>query len=183
MATSHTDNNVYDEAKKSYELQRNTSYGEVKPRRSVTTKEGKTSDKKVVVVLFMAVTALLICTVGVCIAFTLKIVELQSETAKLGQDFASLKSEQEGNSAIRFQQCEVLHQNLRQESAQNISDTVALYQNLSQDFSSLKIEQSEAIDATEQAIEMIYYNISQGYSSLKINIDILQEQTNQTIYL
>jgi hypothetical protein len=49
---------------------------------------------------------------------------------------------------------------------------------MSQDFASLKTEQDIAID---HAIEMIYHNISQSYSSLKIDIGILEDQTIQNI--
>jgi uncharacterized small protein (DUF1192 family) len=152
MATSHTDNNIYDEVKESFELQSNTGYGEVKPR-SVTTKEGKTSsDKKVVVIVFMAVTVLLMFTAGACIGFTLKIVELESEIARLESEIARLDF-----------------------------DTVALYQNFSQLLKTQEEMSSEAVDATGREIEMIYRNISQSYSSLKIDIGILQEQTIQNI--
>jgi hypothetical protein len=230
MDNPGVDDNFYDgiyaevdTKKESFDVLENCCYAETNsgtiksennPRGRVTTKEGKTtSGKKVVVIIFMIMTALLICTAGACIAFALKIIELQSETARLNQDFTVLKSDREQDSAV-----EVLHQNLenlrqesaqsisylrqesaqkisdlqqecvhnifdlQQESAKNISDTVALYQNLlSQDVASLKTEQEISSEAIDHAIEMIYHNISQSYSSLKIDIGILEDQTIQNI--
>ena len=58
----------------------------------------KVSDKKTVLLLFILVIVRLLCSVGGCIAFTIKILELQSEAAtlkRLSQDCATLQSELE----------------------------------------------------------------------------------------
>jgi hypothetical protein len=145
MQNQPDDGPVYAEVntrKENFDVIENSCYAATNSRVSSAVKPRKTtSGNKVKVILLTVVAALLVCTAGACIAFTMEIIKLQYATAKLSQDIATLKFDQEQiihNSTIKFQHYETLLQNLQQESAQNISDTVALYQSLSRNHSSLR---------------------------------------------
>ena len=88
MKNVHDDGDIYDEvgqvAKGSFEVAENSCYGVTNTRVTGVIKRGESaSSKKVVVMLFIFVIALLLCTISACIAFTVKIFELQSQITTL----------------------------------------------------------------------------------------------------
>ena len=88
MKNAHDDGDVYDEvgqvAKGSFEVAENSCYGVTNTRVTSVIKGGESaSNKKVVVMLFIFVIALLLCTISACVAFTVRIFELQSEITTL----------------------------------------------------------------------------------------------------
>ena len=88
MKNVHDDGDVYDEvgqvAKESFEVAENSCYGVTNTRVTGAIKGGESaSNKKVMVMVFIFVIALLLCTISACVAFTVKIFELQSEITTL----------------------------------------------------------------------------------------------------
>ena len=84
MKNVHDDSDVYDEvskvAKGSFEVAENSCYGVTNTRVAGAIKGGESaSSKKAMVMVFIFVIVLLLCTISVCVAFTVKIFELQSE--------------------------------------------------------------------------------------------------------
>ena len=84
MKNVHDEGDVYDEvgqvAKGSFEVAENSCYGVTNTRVTGAIKGGESaSNKKVMVMLFIFVIALLLCTISACVAFAVKIYELQSE--------------------------------------------------------------------------------------------------------
>ena len=135
MENVHDDGGVYDEvgqvAKGSFEVTENSCYGVTKTRVTGAIKGGESaSTKKVVVMLFIFVIAVLLCTISACVAFTVKIFELQSE-------ITTLKTQRV--SALEFK-VDIL----QEQTAHNYSDIEAtfqqVYHNLSKKYSSLQID-------------------------------------------
>ena len=135
MKNVHDDGDVYEEvgqvAKGSFEAAENSCYGVTNTRVTGVIKGGESaSNKKVVVMLFIFVIALLLCTISACVAFTVKIFELQSE-------ITTLKTQSVSALEFKFDM-------LQEQTAHNYSDIEIIFQqlnhNLSQKYSSLQID-------------------------------------------
>ena len=177
MKNVHEDSDIYDEvgevAKGSFEVTENSCYGVTNTRVTGAIKGGESaSSKKAMVMLFIFVIALLFCTISACVAFTVKIFELQSEITTL---------ETRSVSAI-----EIKFDMLQEQTAHNYSDIEATFQqfkhNLSQRYSlqiDLDMLQEESIQnfsLLESSTGIQYLNLSRSVFALEIEFNILQEQ-------
>ena len=187
MKNVHDDSDVHDDvgqvAKGSFELAENSCYGVTNTRVTGAIKGGESaSTKKVMVMLFIFVMALLLCTIGACVAFTMKIFELQSEitTLKKSQDCATLKSDLE---TIR-QEISYNFSSYNSGTEQALSNVIQiLYLNLSRaleiKFNMLQEQTAHNYSDFEAIFQQLYRNLSQRYGSLQIDLDMLQQESSQ----
>ena len=149
MKKVHDDSEIYDEvgevAKANFEVTENTCYEVTNSQiNSATIDRKNLSHKKAILLLFVLMTALLLCTVSACIGFAARILELQSETKRLSilrSEFDSLKQEiaLDANGTEQEFSTEMLYLNLsrshsaleikldmlKEDSIQNYSEYVA----------------------------------------------------------
>ena len=181
MKNVHDDSDIYDEvgqvAKGSFEVAENSCYGVTNTRVTGAIKGGESaSNKKAIVMLFIFVIALLLCTISSCVAFTVKIFELQSEITKFSQDCATLKSDLE---------------TIRQEMSYNFSrynngSGQAFCNVLSRSVSALEMLQEQTAhnySDIEATFQQFNHNLSQRYASLEIDLDMLQQESIQNFSL
>ena len=176
MKNVHDDSDVYDQvgqiAKESFEVAENSCYGVTNTRVTGAIKGGESaSNKKVMVMVFIFVIALLLCTISACVAFTVKIFELQSEITTLKTQSVSAVS---------------LFNMLQEQTAHNYSDIEATFQqfnhNLSQryslqiDLNTLQQESIQNFSLLENSTGIQYLNLSRSVSALEIEFNILEEQ-------
>ena len=143
MKNVHDDSDVYDEvgevAKGSFQVTENSCYGVTNTRVTGAIKGGESaSNKKVVVMLFIFVIALILCTISACVAFAVKIFELQSEIITLKSQSVSkfdMLQEQTAHIEAIFQQ---LNHNLSQKYSSLQIDLDMLQEESIQNFSLLE---------------------------------------------
>jgi hypothetical protein len=168
------DSNIYDEVntkKESFDVIENSCYATTNSRVSSVTKPRKTtSGKKVKVILFTVVTALLICTAGACIAFTLKIIELQSAAAKLGQDIAALETEQEISSEATVAAIEMIYLNISQ-SYSSLKIDIGIWQEQTfQNVSGTANDFQSLVDALNRSLSQSHINGLENLENTSINV-------------
>ena len=150
--------------------------------------------------------ALLLCTISVCVIFTVKIFELQSEittlktrsvsaveikfnmlqeqTAHNYSDIEATFQQFNHNLSQRYSSLQIDLDMLRQESIQNSSllenSTGIQYLDLSRSVSAVEIE---CCKNKQHIIQQLYHNLSQRYGSLQIDLDMLQQESSQNFSL